>query len=189
MAGLGDILGGPAAWAFPGVRKDINSFGRGMRDFAIGTPEKMQQTSTVTPEQQSALSQLLSHAMTGLQGNKFDFAPIEAQARQGFQQKTLPGIAELFSGMGSGGGQRSSAFAGSLGQAGAGLETGLAGMKQQYGQQQQNQLMQMLQMALQPQFENQFRPAQQGFLGNMAGGIGQGAGQGIGQLLPLLMML
>lgn len=155
----------------------------------MGKPEKMQQFSTVNPQQQGALSQLLSQAMGGLQGNKFDFAPIEAQARQGFQQKTIPGIAEMFSGMGSGGGQRSSAFAHSLGQAGSDLETNLAGMKANYGMQQQDQLMNMLRTALMPQTENIFRPAQQGFFGNMLGGIGQGAGTSISKLLPLLFSL
>ena len=58
-----------------------------------------------------------------------DFAPIEAQARQGLQQKTLPGIAEMFTGMGSGGGQRSSAFVASINQAGNGLEQNLAAMR------------------------------------------------------------
>jgi len=161
----------------------------GFGSFLFGKPEKMQQFSTVNPQQAGALGQLLSQSMSGLQGNKFDFAPIEAQARQNFKQQTIPSIAELFSGMGSGGGQRSSAFAGSLGNAASGLETNLASMKSQYGLQQQDQLMRMLQMALMPQTENIFRPAQQGFLGNMMGGMGQGAGTSISKLLPLLMSL
>lgn len=162
-----------------------------------GTPGKWSQRSTVNPQQQGALSQLLSQAMGGLQGNKFDFAPIEAQARQGFQQNTVPGIAEMFSGMGTGGGQRSSAFAHSLGQAGAGLETNLASMKSQYGQQQQQALMQMLQMALMPQFENIYQQGQPSPLQGLFSGLGQGLGQGAGmwatggmsglnQLLPFL---
>lgn len=148
--------------------------------FFTGNKGKFKQLSTVNPQQQSALSQLLSNAMTGLQGNKFDFAPIEAQARQNFNQTTIPGIAELFSGMGSDGGQRSSAFAHSLGQAASGLETNLAGMKQNYNLQQQDQLMNMLRMALMPQFENIYRQGQPGFLQGLLGHVTAPIAQGIG---------
>lgn len=189
MAGFGDIMGGPVAWASPSVRKGLNSAGSGFGNFMFGRPAQTTQHTTMTPQQQAAMSQMLSQAMGGLGDNKFDFAPIEQQARQGFQQQTIPGIAERFSRMGSGGGQRSSAFAGSLGQAGAGLEGNLASQKANYGLTQQNQLMQMLQMALQPQFENIHNPSSQGFLGGMAGGMGQGMGQGISSLLPLLFGL
>ena len=170
-----------------------------------GTPGKWSQRSTVNPQQQGALSQLLSHAMGGLMGNQgpqqasnqFLNSPIAQQTRQNFQQTTIPGIAEMFSGMGSGGGQRSSAFAHSLGQAGAGLETNLASMKSQYGQQQQQALMQMLQMALMPQFENIYQQGQPSPLQGLFSGLGQGLGQGAGmwatggmsglnQLLPFL---
>jgi len=161
----------------------------GFGDFLIGSPGRMMQQPTRNPQQMGAMNQMLSQALGGLQGNKFDFAPIEQQARQGFAQQTIPGIAERFSMMGSGGGQRSSAFAGALGNAGAGLETDLASMRSQYGLKQQDQLMNMLHMALAPQFENIYSPSSQGFLGSMAGGMGQGMGQGIGSLLPLFFAL
>ena len=183
MAGMGDILGGPAAWAFPGVRKGKNSFGSTL----FGTPGHVSQTPTYTPQQQASLNQLLSNSMTGLNSNKFDFAPIANQARQNFQQQTLPGIAERFTNMGTSGGQRSSAFAGSLGQAASGLESNLAGMQQQYNLTQQDQLMNMLRMALQPQFENSYHPGHGGLLGGLMGG--QGGQGGIMSLLPLLMGL
>lgn len=57
----------------------------------------------------------------------FDFAPIEALARQDFTQKTVPSIAERFTSLG--GGQRSSAFGQQLGAEGANLETSLAGLR------------------------------------------------------------
>jgi len=161
----------------------------GFGDFFMGTKERTTQTPNFNPQQMTALQQLLGSSMQGLQGNKFDFAPIEQQARQGFQQQTVPGIAERFSQMGSDGGQRSSAFAGSLGQAGAGLEGNLASMRQGYGMQQQGNLMQQLQMALQPQFSTQFRPAQSGFLPNFAGRAMGGGAEGLMKLLPLLMGL
>jgi len=161
----------------------------GFSEFFMGTPGKMSQAQRFNPQQQGALQQLLGQSMGGLGGNQFDFAPIEQKARQGFEQQTVPSIAERFSSMGSGGGQRSSAFAGSLGDAASGLETNLASMRSQYGLSQQQNLMQMLQMALQPQFENMYQPSSQGFLGGMMGGMGQQAGQGIASLLPLLFGL
>jgi len=168
----------------------MNGFG----SFLFGSPGKMTQAQRFNPQQQSALGEMLSGSMKGLMGNQFDFGPIEAQARQGFRQQTVPSIAERFSSMGSGGGQRSSAFSGSLGQAATGLESNLASMRSQYDLQQQNKLMQMLQMALQPQFENVYMGGQGGLLGSLMGGISQGAGQGMGyaglaKLLPMLGMV
>jgi len=161
----------------------------GISSFLFGDAGKMSQVPQFNPQQQGALNQILAQAMGGLQGNKFDFEPIEQQARQGFQQQTIPSIAERFSRMGSGGGQRSSAFAGSLGQAASGLDTNLASMRSQFGQTQQGQLMHLLQMALSPQNENIYMPSSQGFLGGMSGGMGQGIGSGIGSLLPMLFAL
>lgn len=161
----------------------------GFSEFFMGTPGKMMQAQRFNPQQQGALGQMLAQSMGGLGGDQFDFAPIEQQARQGFAQQTVPSLAERFTSMGSGGGQRSSAFAGSLGQAASGLESNLASMRSQYGLQQQQNLMRMLQMALQPQFENLYMPSSQGFLGSMMGSAGQGMGQGIASLLPLLFGL
>ena len=161
----------------------------GFGSFLFGQKGRMEQTPLYNQQQSGAMGSMLGQAMGGLNSGQFDFAPIEQQARQGFQQQTIPGIAERFSMMGSGGGQRSSAFAGSLGQAGANLEGQLAQQKQTYGMQQQNQLMQMLQMALQPQFENNYRPGHGGLFGSMMGGASEGMGKGISSLLPMLFGL
>jgi len=60
--------------------------------------------------------------------SSMDFAPIEAQARAGFQQQTLPTIAERFTTMGAGA-RGTGAFARTVGAAGAGLEGSLAALK------------------------------------------------------------
>lgn len=159
----------------------------GLSNILFGRRGSVSQLPLYTPQQQSMMSQLGSQALAGLQGNQFDFAPIEAQARRGFSQQTIPGIAERFTGMG--GGQRSSAFAGALGGAGADLDTNLAALKSQYGLQQQNQLMNMLQLALRPQFENTYRPSTQGLFGGILGGASQGIGSSLSSLLPLLLGL
>lgn len=137
----------------------------GLSDFFLGSPGRTEQFQNYTPQQQMALNQMLMQGMGGL-----DTGVLEQQARQGFAQTTVPSIAERFTSMGSGGGQRSSAFAGALGSAGAGLEGSLAGLRQ-------GRLMQMLQMGLTPQFENAYMPSSQGFLGSILPGLSQGAGQ------------
>lgn len=137
--------------------------------------------------QQQAQNQLLQQALAGLgQGqNQFNFAPIAQQARTNFAQQTVPGIAERFSSLGSGGAQRSSAFGQALGSAGAGLEGNLAGMQQEYGLQQQNQqqqmLMNLLGIGLTPQYESAYQPRQPG--------IFESAAKAGAQSLPMLGLL
>ena len=149
-----------------------------MANFFTGSKGGWGQQPTVTPEQGGALSQMLQQAMGGLSSNKFDFAPIEQKARSDFQSKTLPGIRELFEGMGSG--ERSSAFNPAMASAGADLESNLASMRQYHGQQEKNSLMQMLQMSMHPQFENYYKQGQPGFLHSIMGPMGQGLMQGLG---------
>lgn len=142
--------------------------------FLFGKKARTQQFSPYSKDIQGLLN---SNLMQGLQGmNRFDFAPIEQAARTQFNTQTVPSLAERFTSMGDGA-QRSSAFQGALGQAGAGLEEQLAAMKQNYNLQQQNQLMNMLGMSRQ---ENMYQPSQPGFLEQMAGpltrmGLGLGS--------------
>lgn len=134
-----------------------------------GSPAGVETFNQYTPEQQAALSQALRYSLAGLGQNQFDFSPIESQARRGFAEKTIPGIAERFSALGA---QRSSAFGQQLGAAGAGLESDLAAMKQNYNLQQQQALQNLLGIGLKPQFESLYRPGQEGFgskLGNKLG--------------------
>lgn len=133
-----------------------------------GSSGSREQIQRFTPQQEQALNSILQQALGGLQGNQFDFGPIEQQARTGFAQQTIPSIAERFTSMGEGG-QGSSAFQSALGRAGAGLEQGLAGMKQQYGLQQQGNLQNLLGMGLAPQFENVEYQRSPGMLEGLAG--------------------
>lgn len=158
-----------------------------LQEFLFGTPSRIEQISRFTPNQQNALNQLLQVASQGLQGqSSFDFGPIAQQARDNFNQRTIPTLAERFSSMGA---QGSSAFRQSLGQAGAQLESSLASMQSQMGMQNQNQrfqqLLALLQLGLQPQNEQLYTPASSGFLG----GLGTTASQGLGALLPLVGLL
>jgi hypothetical protein len=155
----------------------------GFSDQLFGTQDTFKQLPTLSAQQlgtQSQLGQNVSPLLQNLMGNKFDFAPIAQQARTRFQTQTVPSIAERFSSLGGQGGQRSSAFQGALGSAGAGLDENLASLQQQYGLQQQGQQQNLLSLLLghaqQPGFENLFMQGRQGLLGSLAGGLGQGLG-------------
>lgn len=126
-----------------------------------GLPEGVGTYNLYTPQQQQAFNMVLQQALSGLGQNQPDFAPIEAQARKGFSENTIPSIAERFSSLGA---QGSSAFGQQLGAAGAGLETDLAALRSQYNMGQQQSLQNLLRIGLQPQYEAFYQP------GDVAGG-------------------
>ena len=131
------------------------------------------QTPRFTPEQSQVLQNLLQ-----LGSQNFNPEVQEQRARKQFYGETIPGLAERFTAMG--GGQRSSAFQGALGQAGSDLESQLAAQRGQYG-------LQALQMGLQPQNEQFLQPSEyQGLLGGLGVATPQLAelgGKGLGYLL------
>ena len=151
-----------------------------LKGFGKEKPGTQTQIQRFNPQQQQGFSQILQQALGQLgQQKQFDFAPIAQQSRDQFAQTTAPSIAERFSGLGSGGAQRSSAFGQTIGQAGAGLEGQLAGQAAQFGMQgqgQQNQLlMQLLGLGTTPQFDTLYeRPSPGGMqkFGQALGDIG-----------------
>lgn len=142
-----------------------------------GISPDQQRFQQYTPEQQQAMSELLRSGLADIQSKKFDFGPIEEEARAGFKQKTIPSIAERFSALGSKGSQRSSAFPQLLSQAGADLERSLAGMKQGYNLQQQGQLANLLNLGLRPQYAH---------AGPLIGGLPQQQGSNIDKFAEAL---
>lgn len=151
--------------------------------FFRSAPGGFQQLSNQTAQQQG-LNALLGNLGQGALGNlslpgsnngMSSFQPIAQQAQRNFQTQTVPGLAERFTSLG-GGQLGSPAFASQLGQAGAGLQSTLAGQEQGFNMQQQqmqNQnLMQLLQMFLQPQFQNMYHQPQQSGLSSLMGQIG-----------------
>lgn len=125
-----------------------------------------------TPQQSSAMNELLQMALSGLKGTDFGFEPIAQQARSSFFGDTVPTLAERFTSMGQGS-QGSSGFQGALGRAGAGMEEQLAGMGSQYNLQRQQGLMSLLSPGLSPQYNTMMMPQQQGLLGQGLGLAGQ----------------
>lgn len=119
------------------------------------------------------------------------FKNIEAPAMRQFNEQIIPGVANQFASMGSGGSLGSTAFRNQLGRESSNLATNLAanrtGMQQQganqalqYGQQPFQNMMQMLQQAMQPT-QNTYQPPSAGFFGPIAAGLSGGISQGMGQ--------
>jgi hypothetical protein len=188
----------------------LKNFFTGVKEFNIGKSGEFQRHNRFEPNQLEALNNILSLLSGGQQTGNFaqspfaqafgqgqqhqplNFEPIANQARRGFQQNTVPLLAERFASLGGSGTARSSGLFGALGSAGANLESNLAGQRTKYdflGQQYQNQAnaqkfnqaMQALQLGLTPQFENSYFPGTQGI-------IQQGIGA-VGQLAPFIMGL
>ena len=147
-----------------GNKKTRGSISSGL----FGQGPQYEQIQRFGPERQQAFSQVLQQALSGLQNPSAGFEPFANRARSQFKSQTVPSLAERFTSMG-GGGQRSSAFQGALGRAGAGLEEGLAAQESQYGLQRGGQLQQLLGMGLTPQFDTFRNAPTQGLLGGMAG--------------------
>lgn len=143
----------------------------GEGNWLTGYGAQTQQLPRFTPEQQSALNQLLQQGL----GNA-DFGGIEKRELNRFNTETIPGLAERFTALGGGGSQRSSAFQGALGSAGAQLGERLGALRSQHG-------LQQLGLGLTPSFENIYIPGREG----AAGPIAQAGGQAATQMFPLFL--
>ena len=95
----------------------------------------------LNPQQQKIQDLAGSQALQLLQGGRPQgFQPIADRAQRQFTTQTVPGLAERFSSLGAGS-QNSSAFQGALGQAGSDLQSQLAALESQFGQNQLSQLL------------------------------------------------
>ena len=133
-------------------------------EFFGGTPGRFEQVGRYSPQQQQALNQLLSQAMSQAANPMAGFEPFAQQARQQFQTQTVPSLAERFTG--TGGALSSPAFASQLGSAGSQLETNLASLGSQYGLQSQGNLLNLLRFGLSPQFDTYQLQGQPGLVEN-----------------------
>ncbi len=113
----------------------------------------------------NAINRLNQRFSPGAEGG---INPILNQARTEFNTRTIPGIAEAFTALPGSGGQRSSAFQGALGAAGAGLNENLAALQGQYDIEQQGQMMRLLGMS---PYENVYEGGTPGSQGGQGGGI------------------
>ena len=155
-----------------------------------GKQAEMKAMPTMSGEQNDLFKQMMSglsggNAGGGAMGSGMNFlqgilggdtSKFEAPLMRQFNEQTIPGIAERFSGMGAGA-QNSSAFGQQLGAAGAGLSENLGALRGGMQMQALGPLMQMLQMGMQtPTFQWQQMPGTPGAGGAMAPGIGKGIG-------------
>lgn len=108
------------------------------------------------------LGQLGVQGIQNIPNQNFNFEPIERQARENFSQFTIPSILERFNVAGN---ADSSGLRQSLGQAGAGLESSLRSLREQYGLQQRGQNIDMLnaysnlaRLGLTPRYESIYSP-------------------------------
>ena len=103
-----------------------------------------------------------------------DFSGMEDLAMKRFNEDIIPSLSERFTSMGEGG-QRSSAFASSMGRAGSDLSAQLAALRPQMG-------MQQLQMGLRPRSQISFQGGQGGMMEGLMGQLPQ-----LIQYLPQLL--
>jgi len=166
----------------------------GLMDFLFGSPGRVKQISTLTPEQQQ-LHNLINSGMMGpmqggmnylsglFGGGDEAFKAYEAPFMRQFQEQTVPGLAERFAGMGAGA-QSGSGFAQALSSAGAGLSENLAAQRANLRQNALSQMLGLSQLGLGTKaFENMQIPGSQGLVGQIAPFIGAGATMGMGSLL------
>lgn len=182
----------------------------GLFESLFGSSGKMKRASTKTKTQQKALEDYLkkgiettplygagSNFLQSLLSNEPGaFEAFQAPYMQQFQQQIAPGIAERFSGMGTGAGaQSSSALNQALASAGGNLQNQLASLRSGL---QMQALPQALNYAQQPYsnqlagigmntFENVYQPGSQGLvapvLAGAAGGFSGGMGLGLSNFL------
>jgi hypothetical protein len=160
-------------------------------DFIFGKGERTETRPIYSPQQEAlldtALGGLQQQLPLGLQnlrnilgGDEGTFEAFSAPARRQFEQRTLPTIAERFTGSLGEGAQRSSAFGQALGQAGKELEEDIFSQRLGLQQGALGQLLSLLGPALSPrQFEFTV-PRRPGFLENLLGSAAQGIGLGLG---------
>lgn len=175
----------------------------GLMEMLFGKGDKMSQVSTLNPQQQQSLSNILSQlGMMGGQGGAYSgaqnylsnllsgdpnaFSQFEAPYRQQFESQTLPMLAERFAGLNPmGGGLSSSGFGQALGGAGAQLQAQLAGLhgnlRQNATGQAMGQFNNLAGLGLGTRsFENVYQPGNTGLMGGALSGLGAGLGMGLG---------
>lgn len=137
--------------------------------YLLGTPADAKQIPRFG-ETQLGLQQSITDRIQGLLGQPSNFEPIAAQARQQYQEQTLPAIKNQFSTPGA-----SSAYQNAIARGASNLEANLAALGSNYNLQQQQLVPALGKLALEPQFETIYEPKQSGALQDFAS-----------QLLPVL---
>jgi hypothetical protein len=163
-----------------------------------GRPERFDQISMLTPEQQALQSNRIGALQAPGAGGAFggvadayrDYLDPNGQAYQSFaapyqrqyNEEIIPGLAEQFAGMGSGA-LSSSGFSNSAAREGTNLTERLAALRANLRMQGAQGLSMLGQQSLTPTVENIHRPATQGFLPQFLQGAAPGIGMALGSAL------
>jgi len=162
----------------------------------FGTPEMHERVSTLLPEQQDLYKQLQAASMGEGAGGAFgesadyyrnllsnnpeDMNAFAAPELRRFNEDIIPGLAEQFAGMGSGG-LSSSGFRNAAVNAGTDLSERLGAMRAQLRQQGAQGLQNIGQQGLANYSQDvTTQPGTQGFLSSVAQGAGNALGQAAG---------
>jgi hypothetical protein len=162
-----------------------------LKGLLFGNEGKFSNQDVLNPQQQQLHGQFLNqfggaqnaglqNILGLLQGGDEAFAKFEDPYKRQFQQETIPGLAEQFAGMGSGGSQNSSAFQQALGGAGADLSANLASLRGNLQNQAVGQLQGFQNQAYQPTFQTSFTPPTTGLFQGLTSGLSQGVGSYLG---------
>lgn len=166
------------------------------KEFLFGSPEKHDRVSTLSPEQEQVLQNLMASLQGQGAGGAFGSAAdywyqilqdnpelmeqFMAPDIRRFKQETIPGLSEQFAGMGSGG-LTSSGFRNSAVQAGTDLQERLANIRAQLKQQAAGGLSSLGQMGLGNYTQDVMtQGGTQGIVSPLSQGLGQAFGQGLG---------
>lgn len=152
--------------------------------FLLGSKDKFKQLSTLEPGQEGLKNQLFNasggafgqaadYYKNLLSNNSEDFRSFAAPELRQFQEQTVPGLAEQFAGMGSGG-LSSSGFRNAAVSAGSDLSERLGAIRARLREQGAQGLMGLGQQGLQRFNENVQIPGQEGFFSAIAPGVGAG---------------
>lgn len=179
-AQLGMGFGGPTGAA---IGAGVGALGGGAAGLFGGleNPEKLNQYERFSPQQRQVIESVLNmltgqgQQPGGLLGELGDDSALMAPAMRRFQEQTIPGIAERFSGTGAGS-QSSSAFQQSLGAAGASLQENLAKMS---ADRKMKLVQYILQLAGTPMTDRRVSPATKSAFGEGLGALGQMGAKGI----------
>lgn len=180
-----------------GKKSPLRGINRQMGKFWMGTPEKHKRVSTLLPEQQDLYEQLQAAGMGQGAGGAFgdsadyyrnllsnnpeDMNAFAAPEMRRFNEDIIPGLAEQFAGMGSGG-LSSSGFRNAAVNAGADLSERLGAMRAQLRQQGASGLQNIGQLGLGNYSQDVMTQAgTPGFLGAVSQGAGNAVGQGVGK--------
>lgn len=165
-------------------------------DFLFGKSAKTKTKPIYDPQQEDVLNQLLGALQQqlpgGLQnlqnilgGDPSSFEAFERPARRGFEQQTIPTIAERFTSQFGEGAQQSSAFGQALGTAGKELEEDIFSKRIGMQSDALSQLLGMLGPAISPRRYQYTRPRKPGFLESFETNLSEGIGAmgGLGGLV------